>query len=114
MKQKQIRTLVTVALFASIALCAEMILMVEAGAADEPMVSNVRVQQLEDGTMAVEIKYDLESVGAANISILASDDGGETWDLVGVPFAGHPNLERILLPDDFEGHPLQKDFPLKG
>jgi NADH-quinone oxidoreductase subunit C len=38
----------------------------------------------------------------------------ETWDLVGVPFAGHPNLERILLPDDFEGHPLQKDFPLKG
>jgi len=38
----------------------------------------------------------------------------ETWDLVGVPFAGHPNLKRILLPDDFEGHPLQKDFPLKG
>ena len=38
----------------------------------------------------------------------------ETWDLVGVTFTGHPNLTRILLPDDFEGHPLQKDFPLKG
>jgi len=38
----------------------------------------------------------------------------ETWDLVGVPFKGHPNLKRILLPEDFEGHPLQKDFPLKG
>ncbi|TDI29684.1 MAG: NADH-quinone oxidoreductase subunit C [Acidobacteria bacterium] len=38
----------------------------------------------------------------------------ETYDLVGVPFHGHPNLKRILLPDDFDGHPLQKDFPLKG
>lgn len=38
----------------------------------------------------------------------------ETFDLVGVTFTGHPNLKRILLPDDFAGHPLQKDFPLKG
>jgi len=38
----------------------------------------------------------------------------ETYDLVGVVFQGHPNLKRILLPDDFDGHPLQKDFPLKG
>ena len=38
----------------------------------------------------------------------------ETYDLVGVPFSGHPDLRRILLPDDFDGHPLHKDFPLKG
>ena len=38
----------------------------------------------------------------------------ETYDLVGVPFSGHPDLRRILLPDDFKGHPLQRDFPLKG
>jgi NADH-quinone oxidoreductase subunit C len=38
----------------------------------------------------------------------------EAYDLVGVPFSGHPNLRRILLPDEFEGHPLHKDFPLKG
>ena len=38
----------------------------------------------------------------------------ETFDLVGVPFTGHPDLRRILLPDGFQGHPLQKDFPLKG
>jgi NADH-quinone oxidoreductase subunit C len=38
----------------------------------------------------------------------------ETHDLVGVPFSGHPDLRRILLPDDFEGHPLQRNFPLKG
>ena len=38
----------------------------------------------------------------------------EAYDLVGIPFSGHPNLRRILLPDGFAGHPLHKDFPLKG
>jgi NADH-quinone oxidoreductase subunit C len=38
----------------------------------------------------------------------------ETFDLVGICFTGHPDLRRILLPDGFDGHPLQRDFPLKG
>lgn len=38
----------------------------------------------------------------------------ETYDLFGVIFDGHPDLRRILLPDDWQGYALRKDFPLRG
>ena len=38
----------------------------------------------------------------------------ETFDLFGVKFEGHPDLRRILLPSEFDGHALRKDFPLRG
>lgn len=38
----------------------------------------------------------------------------ETYDLLGVIFEGHPDLRRILLPSDFDGHALRKDYPLRG
>ena len=38
----------------------------------------------------------------------------EAYDLMGIVFTGHPNLQRIFLPEDWDGHPLRKDYPIGG
>ena len=38
----------------------------------------------------------------------------EVWDLFGIQFAGHPDLRRLVMPEEFTAHPLRKDYPLQG
>ena len=44
----------------------------------------------------------------------AKSRGCETYDMFGVIFDGHPALTRVLMPDDWDGHPQRKDYPLGG
>jgi NADH:ubiquinone oxidoreductase subunit C len=79
------------------------LLRVESGAREAP---RVRVQVwLDDG----------ESI-ASVIPVWPTADWHEreAWDMFGIAFDGHPNLRRILMDFDWEGHPLRKDYPLGG
>ncbi len=66
----------------------------------------------------LRIKVDVEEGGAvetvADIWKAADWLEREAYDMFGISFSNHPDLRRILLEEDFAGHPLRKDFPLEG
>jgi NADH-quinone oxidoreductase subunit C len=63
--------------------------------------------------LAVKVILPLEDPSVDSVTDLWAGAGWherETYDLVGIDFRGHPDLRRILLPEDWEGHPLRKDY----
>jgi NADH-quinone oxidoreductase subunit C len=67
----------------------------------------------------VRLKVKLNSSAPAVESLTSVWPGAnyferEVFDLFGVRFTGHPYLRRILMPEDWEGHPLRKDYPVEG
>ena len=67
----------------------------------------------------VRLKVRLDSSGPVVESLTSVWPGAnyferEVFDLFGIRFSGHPYLQRILMPEDWEGHPLRKDYPVEG
>ncbi len=89
-----------------------------ASATDRPQSLEIvhGVRNVETGdTIFVKTEVPKE---AAEVDSAAMVYAGAEWyerevlDLFGVAFRGHPDPRRILMPDDYEGHPLRKDFPM--
>jgi NADH-quinone oxidoreductase subunit C len=79
---------------------------------------NYHLLALREGSPRVRVQVwldDGESVPSV-VSVWPTADWHEreAWDMVGIPFEGHPNLARILMEDDWAGHPLRKDYPIGG
>ena len=66
----------------------------------------IRVKVRVDGTDPALIQ--------SHVVAGASPFEREVFDLFGIRFEGHPDLRRILMPDDWEGYPLRKDYPVEG
>ena len=67
-------------------------------------------------TLRVKVQLDAEGDAVPTVStvwLAANWLEREVWDLFGITFTGHPNLARLLTPDDWEGHPLRKDYPVQ-
>ena len=74
---------------------------------DMEKLREIRVRAFVDGDPPV-----IES--ATDLFPPANWDERETYDLFGVRFTGHPDLTRILMPDDWVGYPLRRDYPVGG
>jgi NADH-quinone oxidoreductase subunit C len=73
--------------------------------------------------ITVKLRVSVEEPTVPSVTADAADGTGwptadhqerEIFDMFGVVFEGHPDLRRILMPEDYEGHPQRRDFPLGG
>jgi NADH-quinone oxidoreductase subunit C len=73
-------------------------------------------QALEPRRVRVQIWLDEGETPQSVVSVWPTADWHEreAWDMMGIGFDGHPNLVRILMSDDWVGHPLRKDYPIGG
>jgi NADH-quinone oxidoreductase subunit C len=98
------------------------------------LLSVTAVDWLDSKDVRFEVIYHLLSIenqAKIRIKVLVSEDDAwvpslcsiwlsanfmerETWDMYGIEFKDHPNLERVLLYKEFVGHPLRKDYPVQG
>jgi len=67
--------------------------------------------------ITVKLRVDLDAPEVDSVTPewpTADHQEREVYDMFGVHFRGHPDLRRILMPEDYEGHPQRRDFPLGG
>ncbi|MBI3754225.1 MAG: NADH-quinone oxidoreductase subunit C [Deltaproteobacteria bacterium] len=66
--------------------------------------------------LRLKVKVEEDEVIPSVTSIWKGADWAEreAYDMFGIVFEGHPNLKRIYMPEDWDGYPLRKDYPLKG
>jgi NADH-quinone oxidoreductase subunit C len=79
---------------------------------------NYHLMRLEQGAPRISVKVWLDESetvpSVVGVWPTADWHEREAWDMMGIRAEGHPNLVRILLDDDWEGHPLRKDYPIGG
>jgi NADH-quinone oxidoreductase subunit C len=73
------------------------------------------MEQVDRITVKLRVHSDSPEVESVTTEWPTADhQEREVYDMFGVCFRGHPDLRRILMPEDYEGHPLRRDFPLGG